>query len=678
MKHSIAVKFLAFFLAALSLVAAFSGVMGIVAIEGAGLYVSSLGQLQGREYKNISASIAESFVKLYTAEQLGAVPYTLKQSLFSDPLKRSDADYWYLTLQQDGAVILETGNPKALAHHAVSQTHTIRQSEYPVVSKLSPQDLEEQAAEDSSAPRQSLATAVPKGWLYWETETVFSNSKLTTYYLYYYQAPEYTVTVYMQEQVLENSSLHILTAIYPYRYACIAILVLGILLFAATMLHLFLIAGVHPDGRKQPAGLCLLPADLYLLLTAVAEALLLLLFSAMNRWVQSEGPHPGNLSLVATVLLVIALLGIGPLYVIAAQLKLSSAYLWQHSLLCRGIRKLRRLLAALAALLPILWQWLVCSGLMGLSLAILFPLASGGNIYWRILLILDLLACCGIILYGGWCFAALTAGVRRMSQGNLGHKVSTRFLSGGFLTMANALNSLSETAKTAAEHEMRAERMRSELITNVSHDIKTPLTGIISFVDLLQKPHTAAQQAEYLGVLSRQSSRLKKLIDDLMELSKATTGNITANPAPMDAVETVNQALGEFSDRLAQAQLTPVFQPGDASVSMLADGRLAWRVLSNLLSNAVKYSLPGTRLYVELHALEDQVLLSLKNISAQPLTVDAQELMERFVQGDASRGSDGSGLGLNIAKSLMELQGGGMQLLLDGDLFKVTLTFPRA
>ena len=161
-----------------------------------------------------------------------------------------------------------------------------------------------------------------------------------------------------------------------------------------------------------------------------------------------------------------------------------------------------------------------------------------------------------------------------------------------------------------------------------------------------------------------------------MEMSKASTGNMTVEVTKLDAVESVNQALGEFADKLDKAQIIPVFRHTEESVAMMADGRLVWRVLSNLLSNAVKYAMPGTRLYIDLMEMEDKVVISLKNISRDELNIEADELMERFVRGDDSRNTEGSGLGLNIAKSLMELQKGQLQLLVDGDLFKVTLIFP--
>ena len=218
--------------------------------------------------------------------------------------------------------------------------------------------------------------------------------------------------------------------------------------------------------------------------------------------------------------------------------------------------------------------------------------------------------------------------------------------------------------------------MKTELITNVSHDIKTPLTSIINYVDLMKKPHSDMEGVQYLEVLDRQSQRLKKLVDDLMEMSKANSGTMSVELTDLDAAEAVNQALGEFSDKLARVGLMPVFRHPEEPVIMRADGRLLWRVLSNILNNAVKYAMPDTRLYVDLMVLQGNAVIAVKNISREQLNVSADELMERFVRGDSSRNTEGSGLGLNIAKSLVELQRGQMHLMVDGDLFKVTLIFP--
>ena len=692
MKHSITVKFLVILLTAVSLVAAFAGATGIVSIEGAGLYVNSLDELQDHEYESIARTIANNYTNLYAAEQFGDVPYVLKQNLYSDPANRSDTDYWYISLWQDGTEVSAFGS-SAVLDNCASVEKFIISPLYPVVSKRSPEekeDTQDATQSESLAPTQgpdtrnsNLSNApVPEDYLYYEQETMWSGGKLVTYYLYYYQAPEYVVNVFLQEQVLENSSLQILTSIYPYRYSCIAILAVGLILFAAGMVFLFWTAGTDRSGEIRPGGLNRIPIDIYTLAVAIGSFLLIQLFIMLSEWTENEGPHPGNLSLITVDLLAITLLGIGFLYALAAQIKVKGAYIWHHSAtgwfltrIWRGIRFLWRGCGALIRMLPGIWQWLLTAAIMGIAIC-----ATGLLSMWYTdtvpLLILTLLICIGIVLYGGYAFGTLLAGAKRMQEGDLTHKIPTRYLCGSFRDFAQQLNALSETAKLAAEHEMRSERMRSELITNVSHDIKTPLTSIINFVDLLQKPHTPQQQSEYLEVLSRQSAQMKKLIDDLMELSKASTGNVTVNITSLDAAEAVNQALGEFADRLDAAQLTPVFYQPPAPVMIKADGRLMWRVLSNLLGNAVKYALPGTRLYIDLARFEDSVLLSLKNVSKEELTVHADELMERFVRGDTARNSEGSGLGLNIAKSLMEVQKGQMQLLLDGDLFKVTLSFP--
>ena len=322
--------------------------------------------------------------------------------------------------------------------------------------------------------------------------------------------------------------------------------------------------------------------------------------------------------------------------------------------------------------LPLIWQWL----LVGMVLALWLLVAVAERMEGMMAL-----WCCAalaIVLYGANCFGALLEGVKHMRGGDLETKVDDQYLIGSFREFAGELNGLADVAMVAAQKQLKSERMKTELITNVSHDIKTPLTSIINYVDLLEKPHTPEQEKTYLEVLSRQSQRMKKLIEDLMEMSKASTGNIQVEIGKIDAVEAVNQALGEFADKLTAAGLTPVFRQSEENVYLLADGRLLWRAMSNVLSNAVKYALPGTRLYVDVSAVEDKAVISFKNISGAQLNISAEELMERFVRGDSSRNTEGSGLGLNIAKSLMELQKGQLQLLVDGDLFKVTLVFPKA
>ncbi len=338
----------------------------------------------------------------------------------------------------------------------------------------------------------------------------------------------------------------------------------------------------------------------------------------------------------------------------------------------RLLRHIGKLCERTLSLLPLTWQWIVAGGVLAVWLLLAFLRGNeGAAVLWCVAALVT-------VMYGSNCFGILLDAAKRMRGGDLESKVEEKYLVGCFREFADELNGLADVAMVAAQNQLKSERMKTELITNVSHDIKTPLTSIINYVDLLGKPHTAEEEKTYAEVLSRQSQRLKKLIDDLMEMSKASTGNVQVEIARIDAVEAVTQALGEFSDKLTAAGLTPVFHQSEEAIFLLADGRLLWRAMSNVLSNAVKYALPGTRLYVDVSAAGDKAIISFKNISGAQLNISAEELMERFVRGDSSRNTEGSGLGLNIAKSLMELQKGQLQLLVDGDLFKVTLVFPRA
>lgn len=240
------------------------------------------------------------------------------------------------------------------------------------------------------------------------------------------------------------------------------------------------------------------------------------------------------------------------------------------------------------------------------------------------------------------------------------------------------LQSIQLGIQKAVDEQTRAERMKTELITNVSHDIKTPLTSIVNYVDLLEKEDIQPEKAkEYVDVLNRQAARLKKLTEDLVEASKASSGSLPVHLAPTDVNVLLSQLAGDYMEKLEDAQLEPIFRPAPSQPVIQADGQLLSRVLGNLFSNICKYAMPGTRVYFESAADENTVSLTFKNISKYELNIPAEELMARFVRGDRSRHTEGSGLGLSIAQSLTELQGGAFRLEIDGDLFKAVVTFPR-
>ena len=241
------------------------------------------------------------------------------------------------------------------------------------------------------------------------------------------------------------------------------------------------------------------------------------------------------------------------------------------------------------------------------------------------------------------------------------------------------LQSIQSGIQKAVDEQTRAERMKTELITNVSHDIKTPLTSIVNYVDLLEKEDIQPEKAkEYVDVLNRQAARLKKLTEDLVEASKASSGSLPVHLAPTDVNVLLSQLAGDYIEKLDGAQLEPIFHPAPSQPVIQADGQLLSRVLGNLFSNICKYAMPGTRVYFESTADEKTVSLTFKNISKYELNIPAEELMARFVRGDRARHTEGSGLGLSIAQSLTELQGGTFCIEIDGDLFKAVVTFPRA
>lgn len=273
-------------------------------------------------------------------------------------------------------------------------------------------------------------------------------------------------------------------------------------------------------------------------------------------------------------------------------------------------------------------------------------------------------------------------GIQLIREGNLDHKVREEGMYGEDLILARAVNRIGDSVKEAVETSMKDERLKADLITNVSHDIKTPLTSIINYVDLIKRENVQdAKVREYIEVLDVKSQRLKQLTDDLVEASKISSGNIVLHWEKINLVELINQTIGEFSEKFEKKALYPVLQAPKGSVHIMADSRRIWRVIENLFNNIVKYALEGTRVYIDITVMEDkeaagQVILSIKNISAQPLKVNPQELTERFIRGDESRTTEGSGLGLSIAKNLTEAQNGKFEILMDGDLFKVNMYFP--
>ena len=777
MRHSVAVKFIALCLAALSLLAVVFSAAGIVGLTALDLYDNSYEVYYNESMHDTRQNFAVNLVHRYASLELGKLPDEYLNDYFGLDWMYNTFRYeyfYYAIYNEHGELVESTLDeaPQGGTKFEMVVTNLRYRSlvnAFPEAADWldpsEPEATEDPAAQntipDSSVPTEETSVTVPptentsgtvppteavadmaivrESEIHYDRYYDPNQQKMVEFAFVYQELPPYTVELYLLPGAMpEEYAWTLLRQIWNIRDELFWVLGGSALLFAVFMVWLCIAAGRKKGTDEiRAGGLNCIPLDLYLFGGGLGIAWAVWLgFEALG-YLMRYSPKilvPSAVTMGFLVCLVI----VAFFFACAAQFKTPGGYWWRNTLcgwffrfcgffagwlekflgqkvfpfLGRLLRKLWQLavwlwnffcktcvwlyhatektlgwcFAALGrafrwtgskisdffALLPLMWQWLVTGCFMLLMLTFALITRSEG---W---MVLAFCASVAVILYGASCFGLLMDAAKRMGKGDLETKVNDKNMVGGFKEFAGDLSALADVAVVAARNQLKSERMKTELITNVSHDIKTPLTSIINYVDLLQKPHTEEEQEMYLEVLSRQSHQLKKLIEDLMEMSKASTGNMTVEIAAVDAVEAVNQALGEFADKFEKIQLTPVFRQPEEPVYMKADGRLAWRVLSNLLSNAYKYALPGTRLYIDLMELEGKVLISLKNISREELNVSADELLERFVRGDASRNTEGSGLGLNIAQSLMELQKGQLQLLVDGDLFKVTLVFPAA
>ncbi len=273
-------------------------------------------------------------------------------------------------------------------------------------------------------------------------------------------------------------------------------------------------------------------------------------------------------------------------------------------------------------------------------------------------------------------FKAIKEGVKQVKAGDIHHKVDVSG-SGEFAQLAADINSITDGLHKAVGNELKSERLKTELITNVSHDIRTPLTSIITYVDLLKNERDQVKIGEYLEIIDQKSQRLKTLTEDLFEAAKASSGNVPVNFETIDIVALITQGLGELDDKIKDRNLEFKISHPKEKVYIKADGKLLWRSIENLLSNIYKYALEGSRVYIDIIELSTGVTLIIKNISAYELNISSDELMERFKRGDKSRSSQGSGLGLSIAKSLIEIQKGSFKIEIDGDLFKAIIQMTK-
>ena len=528
--------------------------------------------------------------------------------------------------------------------------------------------LQEEAAEETLAERNKRIVV-----------TLTANPSLP-------KEDEYALIYHQAEQLYDNRN------VIP--VICCTGTILALLCF----IFLLCSAG-HKNGREgiTPSAIHEIHLDVYTVVVAVGA--FIGLYLAVG-WI---GVNLSNMiNLIVLVVLFAAEVIWCTLYFMELAIRLKMGKWWQNTILYRVFRffgrfckRVFRGIVKLIRGIPMVWR----TALLCLAVCVVefFGLILFYNdrvvllFFWAI----EKFILCGAITFVALMCKELQEGSEALADGDLNYKLDTSHMVLSFKEHGENLNSIGEGISAAVEQRMKSEHLKTELITNVSHDIKTPLTSIINYADLIGKEvsgdakdtgdgagtETAQEReqhiSEYAEVLLRQSQKLKKLLDDLLEASKATTGNLEVHPEVCDVSVLLSQAVGEYEQRFSEKKLETIVKQPEETVKVMADGRHLWRVFDNLLNNIYKYAQAGSRVYLNVEHDGQNVSIIFRNMSAYPLEMSPEELEERFTRGDRSRHMEGNGLGLSIAKSLTELQKGDMEIVTDGDLFKVVITLPE-
>lgn len=527
--------------------------------------------------------------------------------------------------------------------------------------------LQEEAAEEALAERNKRIVV-----------TLTANPSLP-------KEDEYALIYHQAEQLYDNRN------VIP--VVCCAGTVLAFLCF----IFLLCSAG-HKNGREgiTPSAIHEIHLDVYTVVVAVgAFTGLYLAFG----WI---GMNPSMINLIVLMVLFAAEVIWCTLYFMELAIRLKMGKWWQNTILYRVFRffgrfckRVFRGIVKLIRGIPMVWRTaLLCLAVCVVEFFGLMLFYNDTDVllfFWAI----EKFILCGAITFVALMCKELQEGSEALADGDLNYKLDTSHMVLSFKEHGENLNRIGEGISAAVEQRMKSEHLKTELITNVSHDIKTPLTSIINYADLIGKEvsgdakdtgdgagtETAQEReqhiSEYAEVLLRQSQKLKKLLDDLLEASKATTGNLEVHPEVCDVSVLLSQAVGEYEQRFSDKKLETIVKQPEETVKVMADGRHLWRVFDNLLNNIYKYAQAGSRVYLNVEHDGQDVRIIFRNMSAFPLEMSPEELEERFTRGDKSRHMEGNGLGLSIAKSLTELQNGDMQIVTDGDLFKVVITLPE-
>ncbi len=647
----------------------------------ASIWLSEIGAWQYSQEKTTEIQFNNyMYQDIYSALAYNGLDDSYFRSANSSFVRDSEVNFFYEIVTQNGSVIasnIDDNSIKTKNSYSISEKYSSKViNENLMTDDLDWANKNISGEIDSSVPPDG---GKPNGYSQYE---VYNTENGFAYYTE--TVNNLTVNAYLKYELSKGDRYYytndLIERLYPESMFIISVTIVSFFLFILFTVMVCSTAAVRSDGESPCASRAdRFPFDLAMLLfTAVITAQIALFFWGME-YFSSEIEI--ITSLVITFAILDELLLIIYIKGIAARIKTSSFF--STMLTVRFFRFIGRKIKAsfLRTSYRIKNLKFVKKTVLSVFGILLFDLivcaASGFSAKAAyVTAFIELLFFVPLVIALAIQFRKIEEGVNKIADGDFSFKIDTKYMFGDFKRMAYALNGINVGMQKAVDEKMKSERLKTELITNVSHDLKTPLTSIINYVDLIKKEDVENETVnEYIGVLDRQSSRLKKLIEDLIEASKASTGNIQVNFAPCDAGILLSQAVAEYTERAQKSNLELVVTTDDESHYIMADSRLLWRVYDNLLSNICKYAFPGTRVYLSVRKVGDRVVTIFKNISKAQLNISSDELMERFVRGDSSRNTEGSGLGLSIVKSLTALQNGEISVSIDGDMFTTIVSF---
>ena len=713
------VKITALFLLCIFSVALFFSALGIAYLADEGGYVNPEGFVQDHIVGNAFYSYMNSAADYYTAflQKQSGESYTSLEN-FEQKFSRENSNFFFTVQDDTGKTVFESPDQDEAYQYTRSQeqylsynwrdvveedhvfsseeafeeyVNSLKRQNFNVDSAYITTYEQEDSAENVSGtqteerpPEPALENPAAETTVETAADdhpADLPGSKVHAYISYQcFDYAHVTITGYIRQTLTAKDRIYFeayYTNLLVENRNTLIWLTAALFVLCLTLVIFLLCAAGHKEGVE---GIHLnwvdkIPLDLYLALALAIGSFGLML-----------GINATGVDFVPAAILLAILLALAVLLVMSVLMTLSTRFksgaFWKNTVIYFCLRLLLRMLKAIkngisycAVHLPLYWQAGVL--FVGASLAELFVLAAFSRSTVVVIWVIAKLIEAPLLVLIVVSLQKLKVGGEALAEGNLEANVDVAHMVGVLRSHGENLNSIAQGMQKAVQQQLKSERFRTDLITNVSHDIKTPLTSIVNYVDLLKKEDVQPEKAkEYIAVLDRQSARLKKLTEDLVEASKASSGTLPVHLEAVDVNVLLSQVSGEYQSRFELCKLEPIVKLAPEAPQIQADGKLLWRVFDNLLSNICKYAMPGTRVYFTSEVQDGRVQISFKNISNYPLDITADELLERFVRGDSSRSTEGSGLGLSIAQSLTGLQKGTFDLVVDCDLFKANLSFP--